>query len=131
MARQKWAALRDEHLAAIQMDPSALAHLDRERAAARTQMGLRQHTLAEIRKARALTQKSLAERLAIPQNNISRIEHQADLHLSTLAEYIRALGGRLELTAVFDNDQMPIGIGDLRGRDEPSAPSDPLHRSER
>jgi len=32
--------------------------------------------------------------------------------LSSLREYIEALGGELELTAVFDDDRIPVVIGE-------------------
>ena len=41
-------------------------------------------TLRELRKARALTQASVARELGISQNAISRLEQRSDLLLSTL-----------------------------------------------
>ncbi len=35
------------------------------------------------------------------QGSLAAIENRNDLHLSTLAKYIRALGGELEMRAVF------------------------------
>lgn len=55
--------------------------------------------LADLRKLFNLTQIDLAERLHKPQNAVSRIENQNDMHISTLASYIEALGGKLSLTA--------------------------------
>ncbi len=48
--------------------------------------------LASIRRAAGVTQEQLAERLTLRQGQISRTEHQADLLLSTLIAYLRALG---------------------------------------
>jgi hypothetical protein len=45
----------------------------------------------------------LAEALDVSQPNVSRIEHQDDVFLSTLRSYVEALGGRLEVRAVFDD----------------------------
>lgn len=56
---------------------------------------------AAVRKARELTQVELAERLGISQASVSAIETNSDLLLSTLAKYIRALGGEIEIHAVF------------------------------
>jgi transcriptional regulator with XRE-family HTH domain len=53
------------------------------------------------RKAREQTQVELAERLGINQASVSAIENNSDLLLSTLAKYVRALGGELQLQAVF------------------------------
>ena len=44
---------------------------------------------------------AIAERLKIPQGAVSRMEKRSDLLLSTLREYVGALGGKLELRAVF------------------------------
>jgi hypothetical protein len=33
------------------------------------------------------------------------------MELSTLRSYIEALGGRLEVTAVFDDDRVPLTVG--------------------
>jgi len=54
-----------------------------------------------VRKAREMTQVELAEKLGIDQAGVSAIENRSDLLLSTMAKYIRALGGELELRAVF------------------------------
>ena len=36
-----------------------------------------------------------------------------NLHLATLARFIEATGGRLRITAVYDDDEVEVGIGDL------------------
>ena len=64
--------------------------------------------LAKIRESRQSTQRQVAEELKVTQANVSRIEHESDLYLSTLRNYIEALGGRLEITAVFDDERIPI-----------------------
>ena len=56
---------------------------------------------AAVRKAREQTQVELAEKLGINQASVSAIENNSDLLLSTLAKYVRALGGELQLQAVF------------------------------
>jgi hypothetical protein len=66
-------------------------------------------TLAELRRAQALTQVQLARALGITQAEVSRIEHQADLLLSTLASYITAAGGSLQLLVEFA-DQEPVVV---------------------
>jgi hypothetical protein len=62
----------------------------------------------KLRQARAQTQVALAERLQIPQGAVSRMERRQDLLLSTLREYVGALGGRLELHAVFPDAEFEI-----------------------
>ena len=56
---------------------------------------------AALRQARHQTQVELARKLGISQASISEIEKRDDLLLSTLRKYIAALGGRIEVRAVF------------------------------
>ena len=62
---------------------------------------LRRMALEELRGARQLTQSDMAEMLDVPQSSISRIEQRADMYLSTLRNYIHAVGGELRIQAVF------------------------------
>jgi len=62
---------------------------------------VQQKNLREIRKALALTQVELAERLTIQQAAVSKIESQTDMYVSTLRKVIEALGGRLHIRASF------------------------------
>jgi transcriptional regulator with XRE-family HTH domain len=48
--------------------------------------------LAELRREAGVTQVQLAEALATSQGQISRIERQSDMLLSTLSAYLTALG---------------------------------------
>jgi DNA-binding XRE family transcriptional regulator len=64
--------------------------------------------LDELRKARQMTQIKLAENLGVNQSEISKIEHRTDLYLSTLSEYVEALGGKLEIRAVFPDREVRI-----------------------
>jgi len=64
--------------------------------------------LDELRRARQMTQARLAESLGVNQGEVSKIEHRTDLYLSTLTEYIEALGGRLEIRAVFRDREVRI-----------------------
>lgn len=69
--------------------------------------------LFELRRSEAVSQVEIAERLDITQAAISRFENSDDVRVSTLREYLDALGARLELVAVFDNDsrRVPINLG--------------------
>ena len=71
--------------------------------------------LAGMRETAGVSQRALAERMDVSQPNISRIEREDDLHLSTLSKYVAALGGHLEVRAVFDDIDM-IVIGDVEDR---------------
>jgi len=78
------------------MDPAARAENKR-----RVQEELQRMALEELRNAKQLTQADLAEMLDVPQSSISRIEQRADMYLSTLRNYIQAMGGELRIQAVF------------------------------
>ena len=60
-------------------------------------------TRQQLRQARKLTQKQMAELLQVDQGNISRLEQRTDLMLSTLHKYIAAMGGDLKLVVEFPN----------------------------
>jgi transcriptional regulator with XRE-family HTH domain len=62
---------------------------------------LQRMALDELRSAKQLTQADMAEMLDVPQSSISRIERRADMYLSTLRNYIQAMGGVLQIQAVF------------------------------
>lgn len=78
------------------ISPEKMAEIKREALAELDRMGF-----AALRKAREQTQVELAEKLGINQASVSAIENNSDLLLSTLAKYIRALGGEVEIRAVF------------------------------
>lgn len=69
--------------------------------------------LAELRRRRGVTQVQLAERLGTSQGNVSTLEHRVELYISTLREYVEALGGRLEIAAVFPDEpeRVPLAVG--------------------
>jgi DNA-binding XRE family transcriptional regulator len=66
--------------------------------------------LAELREQMGKTQSQLAEVLGMTQANVSRIERSDNLYLSTLADYVDALGGHIEINAVFDDDVVALGL---------------------
>ncbi len=69
--------------------------------------------LYELRHGDAISQAELAGRLDVTQGAISKLEHSDDVRVSTLRQYLDALGARLELVAVFDDDdrRVPIHLG--------------------
>jgi len=50
----------------------------------------------------------VAKKLKVSLSNISQLERGADPRLSTVAGYVDALGGKLEVLAVFDDETVPI-----------------------
>ena len=64
-------------------------------------------TLRDLRKAHRLTQEKLARELGIKQESVSNLEKRSDMLLSTLRQYVAALGGELELLVKFP-DRPPV-----------------------
>jgi len=64
--------------------------------------------LNELRQAKALSQATLAEMLHVNQAAISKMERRTDMYISTLRNYIRAMGGELEIIATFPDGQIKI-----------------------
>jgi DNA-binding transcriptional regulator YiaG len=57
--------------------------------------------LRDIRKSRALTQEQVAKRLGGKQVYVSRLESRSDVKVSTLRDYVHALGGELQMMVTF------------------------------
>ena len=67
-----------------------------------------------LRTARQLTQEHLAKIMKKDQSAISQMERRSDMYISTLADFIKALGGELEIRANF-----PEGTVRISGLTEP------------
>lgn len=104
MARTKFSELRND----VTDRPGA-----RDRLAAHRAETLEEIRLYELRHAEAVSQAELAGRLEVTQGAISKLEHSDDVRVSTLRQYLEALGARLELVAVFDDEdrRVPIHLG--------------------
>lgn len=68
-------------------------------------------TLFEMREQRGASQEDLARLWATSQPNVSKIERQDDLFVSTVRRYVEALGGRLEMQAIFPDQTVQLHIG--------------------
>ena len=64
--------------------------------------------LNELRNARGLSQKMLAEALNVQQPAIAKLEKRADMYISTLRSHINAMGGDLEVIARFPDGNVRI-----------------------
>lgn len=64
--------------------------------------------LAELREKKGMTQTDVATALAVSQANVSKLEHQEDVYFSTMRRYIEALGGQMRVTAVFEDEEVPL-----------------------
>jgi DNA-binding transcriptional regulator YiaG len=73
--------------------------------------------LEALRDAKQLTQVQMAQLLKISQGAVSKVERRTDMFVSTLRNYIRAIGGDLQIRAVFpDGDVLIDQFGDMKPR---------------
>ena len=83
------------------------------RVKARVTEEIKKLPLAELRRARSMTQARLAEVLRVNQGAISKMEKRSDMYLSTLRSYLEATGGSLDIRAVFPEGEVVLeNLGD-------------------
>ena len=87
---------------------SRMSPESRARAEAKAQTMLVEMPLNELRQARGLSQKVLAEVLHVQQPSIAKLEKRTDMYLSTLRSHIEAMGGELEVIARFPDGAVKI-----------------------
>ena len=97
MATHKWSELKEK------MAPERRARLDAEVRREVLAMELR-----ELRKEAGKTQTEVAAVAEMTQAELSKFERRDDHLLSTLRRYVTALGGELEVVAVFDNKRIAL-----------------------
>lgn len=78
------------------------------RAAARTEAMLLEMQLHELRKSFGVTQVEIATAMDVEQAAISKLERREDMYVSTLREYVKALGGELKLVASFPDAEIQV-----------------------
>ena len=98
---KKFADLRSK------MSPEAQAEV-RARVEASLSEIAQNAALSELRQARGLSQKELAERLKVQQPSIAKMESRTDMYISTLRNHIQAMGGELEIIARFPEGEVRI-----------------------
>jgi len=64
--------------------------------------------LDELREAREMTQVHLAKVLGVNQAAVSKLERRADMYVSTLQDFVKAMGGELKITARFPEGSVEI-----------------------
>jgi len=64
--------------------------------------------LNELREALAITQVHLARILRVNQAAVSKMERRTDMYVSTLQDFIKAMGGELKITAKFPDGSVEI-----------------------
>lgn len=88
-----------------------VAKMPRQRQAriGRIAKSLRQEmNLTQLREARALSQAALGEILHVEQPAVAKLEKRADMYVSTLRRFIKAMGGELEIVARFPGRDVRI-----------------------
>ncbi len=99
----------NRHFDRIADDPAAQAALN----SALVEIRQHQATLAQVRKAKHLTQTTIGELLEMDQSEVSRLERRSDMLLSTLRSFIQAAGGELQLVATFpESAPVQLLVGD-------------------
>ena len=78
------------------------------RAAAHAEAMLVEMQLQELRKARHVTQVEVARSMRVEQASVSKLERREDMYVSTLREYVKALGGELKLVASFPDADIQL-----------------------
>jgi predicted transcriptional regulator len=94
---KKFAALREA------MNLEAKNEISRQ-----VEIAMSEMPLNELRRARGLSQKTLAENLHVQQPAIAKMERRTDMYISTLRSHIEAMGGELEITAHFPDGSVKI-----------------------
>jgi tellurite resistance protein len=95
---RSWKSVRGARLT-----PVAIA-----RATKRARAQIEELTLQELRKGLDLTQVDAARAAEMTQSELSRLESRGDHRISTLRRYVEALGGELEIAAVFGGRRVKL-----------------------
>ena len=80
----------------------------RERVKQKAHLLREEMDLAELRKARRLSQEELAQVLSIGQASVAKMEKRADMYVGTLRRFVEAMGGNLDIVARFPDHSIPI-----------------------
>ena len=89
-----------------------MSKASRARAKKRANVILKRMTLDELRKDRKMTQGKLALAMKMEQSEVSRLERRSEVKLGTLRNYVSALGGHIEIRAVFPDKNVEIALSE-------------------
>lgn len=67
--------------------------------------------LRQLRESRRFSQEEMASLLGVGQSTVSKIERGSALNVETLRAFIEALGGRLEIRALFQEHAIAVDLG--------------------
>lgn len=101
-----WDEIEAEAKAAGRIDEGAV-HAHQESLRARQ----RAYRLAEIRRGRGMTQTDVAAEMSVSQRRVSAVERGvlSRTELGTVAAYVQALGGKVEIVADFGDERIVVG----------------------
>jgi DNA-binding XRE family transcriptional regulator len=102
MKRQKWSDIK------ARIKPATRARIEAEGQRLSDDLHL-----SQLRKARGLTQETMAELLGVSQAEVSKMERRTELYVGTLRKFIEAMNGELVLAARFpDGVEIPIQLAE-------------------
>src|SRR5258707_8314355 len=102
MKRQKWTNIK------ARIKPETRARIEAEARKLSEELHLPQ-----LRKAKGLTQETMAELLGVSQAEVSKMERRTELYVGTLRKFVEAMDGELILAARFaDGVEVPIRLSD-------------------
>ena len=84
----------------------------RVRAKKRADAILKRMTLKELRKDRKMTQGKVPLAMNMQPSKVSRLEKRAKVKLGTLRNYVSALGGHIEIRAVFPDKNVELALAE-------------------
>ena len=90
------------------LEAAKLSSEARARVQQRASRELEQLTLKRLRQELELTQVEVSRAASMTQSELSRLESRTDHLTSTLRRYVEALGGELEISAVFGERRIKI-----------------------
>ena len=102
MKRQKWSDIK------ARIKPATRARIEAEGRRLSDDLHL-----SQLRKARGLTQETMAELIGVSQAEVSKMERRTELYVGTLRKFIEAMNGELVLAARFpDGVEIPIQLAE-------------------
>jgi predicted transcriptional regulator len=94
---KKWSEIRRKHAPEVE-----------ERISGKVKAAAKVMALYQLRQARKRTQVELAKALKINQGAVSTVEKRTDMYVSTLRNYVKAMGGNLKILAEFPEGTVEI-----------------------
>ena len=91
--------------AKLRADPERRTRIEQREQAIEAEL-----TISQLRESRGVTQENVAEKMNVTQSNVSHFERNPNIFLRSLADYVEALGGQLEIRAVFPDQIVTLAV---------------------